>query len=390
MSTRAALSVSSIRKVYADGRSNVAAVNNVSFNVQEGEFFTLLGPSGCGKTTTLRCIAGLERIDAGSITIGDQTVSSHRPPVFVPPHRRGIGMVFQSYAIWPHMNVSENVAFPLQVGSHKPPKSEVERRVREALELVQLDPFADRMSTQLSGGQQQRLALARALVRQPRLLLLDEPLSNLDAKLRERMRAELRDLQGRLGLTTIYVTHDQMEALSMSSRIVLMNEGRVVQEGTPRELYQQPASRFVASFLGNSNLLDGEVLRPVGGRWLVQSAAGQLAVHCPAGVEPGSRVCLTIRPEDLSVLQSASDGSGNVLPGVVESITYMGDALEYRLGVGTVTLTARGRSRITHLAGASVWVHIPDEACTVLSDEHGASTRTFQHPSAGGAGLSLP
>jgi iron(III) transport system ATP-binding protein len=369
MSTRAALSVANMRKIYADGKSNVAAVNNVSFSVQEGEFYTLLGPSGCGKTTTLRCIAGLERIDGGAIVIGEQTVSSQHPPIFVAPHRRGIGMVFQSYAIWPHMNVFENVAFPLKVGSGKPPRREMERRVGEALELVQLGSYANRMATQLSGGQQQRLALARALVRQPRLLLLDEPLSNLDAKLRERMRSELRDLQSRLGLTTIYVTHDQTEALSMSSRIALMNDGRVVQEGSPRELYQKPASRFVASFLGSSNLLDGEVVQQAGERWLVQSPAGQLAADCPDGVRPGSRVCLTIRPEDLSVGESPSDGERNVLPAVVQSVTFMGEALEYKLRVGSATLSARGRSRMTHQAGSSVWVHIPDDACTVISDE---------------------
>src|SRR5438552_9240906 len=222
---RSAVIVSDLVKTFADRRDRVRAVDGVSFQIEEGEFYTLLGPSGCGKTTTLRCIAGLERTDGGQIIVDGKIVSSHSPNVFVPPHKRDIVMVFQSYAIWPHMTVFENVAFPLRVSKQRVPRSEITRRVEAALALVQLEGYGGRMATQLSGGQQQRLALARALVREPKLLLLDEPLSNLDAKLREHMRAELRDIQRRLGVTTIYVTHDQIEALSMSNRIALMEQG---------------------------------------------------------------------------------------------------------------------------------------------------------------------
>src|SRR5690606_19620522 len=218
----AMIRVSDLVKIYqADGaREAVRAVDEISFTVEEGQFYTLLGPSGCGKTTTLRCIAGLERANGGTIELADTVVVSDR--LFVPPYRRDIGMVFQSYAVWPHMSVYDNVAFPLQVGSNRPTRAEVRKRVSDALELVRLARYEKRSATQLSGGQQQRLSLARAIVREPSVLLLDEPLSNLDARLRERMRGELSAIQQRLGVTTIYVTHDQIESLSMSDRIAVM------------------------------------------------------------------------------------------------------------------------------------------------------------------------
>src|SRR5437773_8359090 len=255
------LQVTMLRKTFTTERGGVRAVEDVSFTVEEGQFYTLLGPSGCGKTTTLRCVAGLERTDEGRIVVDGRIVSSHSPNVFVPPHKRDIGMVFQSYAIWPHMTVFENVAFPLRVSKQRVSRSEISRRVEEALSLVELGGYGGRMATQLSGGQQQRLALARALVREPKLLLLDEPLSNLDAKLRERMRFELRELQRRLRITTLYVTHDQIEALSMSNVIAVMNAGVIVQEGAPREIYLQPKSKFVANFIGSTNQLAGRVAR---------------------------------------------------------------------------------------------------------------------------------
>src|SRR5205823_12558032 len=216
--------------------------------VPEGKFYTLLGPSGCGKTTTLRCLAGLESPDSGEIEIAGQVVYSSRTGALVRPDHRPIGMVFQNYAIWPHMNVFENVAFPLRVSERPPSRDETRRMVTEALALVGLEGLEDRPAPQLSGGQQQRLALARALVRKPKLLLLDEPLSNLDAKLRQRMRIELRELQRRLRITTIYVTHDQAEALFLSHRVAVMQNGRIAQEGRPRDLYASPSSGFVADF----------------------------------------------------------------------------------------------------------------------------------------------
>jgi iron(III) transport system ATP-binding protein len=226
-----------------DRQSRVRAADDVTFDVPEGTFFTLLGPSGCGKTTTLRSIAGLERPVSGEIRIGEAVVFSGERRVFVPPNRRNIGMVFQSYAIWPHMNVFENAAFPLKVGSARLSKAAIDERVNRVLAAVGLADFAGREATRLSGGQQQRLALARALVMEPKLLLLDEPLSNLDAKLRQRMRFELKRLQRELGVTTVYVTHDQNEALALSRQIAVMNAGRIVQVGTPREIYESPRPR---------------------------------------------------------------------------------------------------------------------------------------------------
>ncbi|HUK40295.1 MAG TPA: ABC transporter ATP-binding protein, partial [Candidatus Acidoferrales bacterium] len=234
------LTVRNLQKNFVADNGSIQAVDSVSFNVPAGEFYTLLGPSGCGKTTTLQCIAGLEMPDAGEITLDDRLVFSRSANTVVPAHRRDIGMVFQSYAIWPHMTVFENVAFPLLHGRRRVPRSVVHERVMKALQLVQLSGLENRPAPFLSGGQQQRVALARAIVGEPKVLLLDEPLSNLDAKLREEMRFELRDLVLRLHTTTLYVTHDQIEALSMSDHIAVMNSGKIVQEGTPREIYLTP------------------------------------------------------------------------------------------------------------------------------------------------------
>src|SRR5215217_2583279 len=258
----------------AEKRQRVHAVDDVSLEVKDGELFTLLGPSGCGKTTTLRCIAGLEMPDAGEIAVGDRVLFSSARGVRVPANERGLGMVFQSYAIWPHMNVYKNVAFPLQVlpRRRRPAKQEVRERVERALAVVQLDHLAGRQATDLSGGQQQRLALARALVLEPPLLLLDEPLSNLDAKLREEMRFELKRLQRELGITGIYVTHDQVEALAMSSRVAVMRDGRIEQVDHPRAIYERPKSRFVADFIGTSNFIDGTVESRDGDRYVVRTA----------------------------------------------------------------------------------------------------------------------
>src|SRR5690348_15226402 len=258
----------------------VKAAQDVSFSVPEGKLFTLLGPSGCGKTTTLRSIAGLEKPRAGEIAVNDRVVFSSGKNVFVAPNRRGFGMVFQSYAIWPHMDVFRNAAFPLHVGTKHHSREEIRSKVMRVLEAVQLDHLADREATKLSGGQQQRLALARALVMEPQLLLLDEPLSNLDAKLRERMRFELKRLQRELRITTVYVTHDQSEALALSHEIAVMNEGRIQQIASPREIYERPASAFVADFVGSTNFLDGTVLGrgATAGTFRVRSEVGDIEV----------------------------------------------------------------------------------------------------------------
>ena len=253
------LSVKSLYTEYASEHGTVVkAAQNVSFDVPEGKLFTLLGPSGCGKTTTLRSIAGLERPVSGEIAVGGRIVYSSGQGIFVAPNKRNFGMVFQSYAIWPHMNVFQNVAFPLDV--RKLPRKEIRERVMRVLAAVQLDHLVDREATKLSGGQQQRLALARALVMEPQLLLLDEPLSNLDAKLRDAMRTELKRLQRELKLTTVYVTHDQTEALALSHEIAVMNDGFVIQVGTPRQIYETPSNSFVAEFVGSTNFFGGTVI----------------------------------------------------------------------------------------------------------------------------------
>ena len=275
------LSVRSLYTEYANERgAAVKAAQDVSFEVPEGKLFTLLGPSGCGKTTTLRSIAGLEKPTAGEIEVAGRLVYSSSKGIFVAPNKRNFGMVFQSYAIWPHMNVFQNVAFPLEV--RRLPKKEIRDKVMRVLQAVALDELVDRDATKLSGGQQQRLALARALVMEPQLLLLDEPLSNLDAKLRDRMRFELKRLQRDLNLTTVYVTHDQSEALALSHEIAVMNEGRVVQVGTPRQIYEQPTDKFVADFVGSTNFIGGTVetiadgtLRRALGHGRAQGACGR-------------------------------------------------------------------------------------------------------------------
>ncbi|ADU50824.1 ABC transporter related protein [Thermaerobacter marianensis DSM 12885] len=307
-------------------------VRGVSLRVESGELFTLLGPSGCGKTTLLRMIAGFYFPTEGRIYFGERDITD------VPPHRRGVGMVFQNYALFPHLTVYENVAFGLRL--RRVPRDELDRRVRQALAQVRLAGFEGRRIDQLSGGQQQRVALARALVIQPALLLLDEPLSNLDAKLREETRAEIRRLQASAGITTIYVTHDQAEAMAMSDRIAVLSQGEVHQVGTPREIYHRPATRFVAGFIGKSNLLEGRITARRAGAVLVQ--AGGLELWCDErqrnpGVSPeeGRPVTLCIRPE---AFQPAAAGDPNVVRGRVVMAEYAGSYTSYRLRAGEVEL----------------------------------------------------
>ncbi|MGH7554069.1 MAG: ABC transporter ATP-binding protein, partial [Longimicrobiales bacterium] len=271
------LGVRGLNTEYPTDRGPVRAARDVAFDVPEGKLFTLLGPSGCGKTTTLRSIAGLERPQSGEITLGGRVLYSSASRIFIAPNERNIGMVFQSYAIWPHMSVFEYAAFPLQVGRRRLAIADIRARVMRVLGIVAMDALADRPATDLSGGQQQRLALARALVMEPQLLLLDEPMSNLDAKLRERMRFELKQIQRDTGVTTVYVTHDQTEALALSHEVAVMNEGRIIQIGTPREIYERPRSRFVADFIGRTNLLEAKVVAADGvGHYRLGTALGEL------------------------------------------------------------------------------------------------------------------
>jgi iron(III) transport system ATP-binding protein len=316
-----------------------AAVCDVSLAVAQGEFVTLLGPSGCGKTTTLRCIAGLERPDAGEIRIGGTVVASAERNLHLNPEDRNIGMVFQSYAVWPHMTVFDNVAYGLRV--RRAPGAMVRERTTRALELVGLANLADRYATKLSGGQRQRVALARAIVYEPQVVLFDEPLSNLDAKLREQMRFELVRLQQEVGITSIYVTHDQSEALVMSDRVVVMNKGVIQQIGDPHTIYTRPANAFVANFIGMANFMEGVLLGrsseicdleiPLDrGRspLRLQAAGGE-------GAEPGQRLILSLRPEDIALRTQAPNGScANLLEGEVIDTVYLGSFLECRVRVG--------------------------------------------------------
>ncbi len=369
-----AVEVIDLFKTYPDRRTGVVnAVNGVTFAVKAGDFYTLLGPSGCGKTSTLRCIAGLEIADGGTILADGEVLSDAQSGAFVPSEQRSMGMVFQSYAIWPHMTVFENVAFPLRVARTKVAAAELTRRVEEALAAVHLAGYGSRPATNLSGGQQQRLALARALIREPKVLLLDEPLSNLDAKLRDAMRTEIRDLQRRLGITTIYVTHDQSEALSMSDRIAVLAEGRIVQEGAPREIYHAPATTFVADFVGTSNALEATVVgSATDGRMLLETSAGRLEAVCPPQVGAGETVTLAVRPEDIR-LHRVAPGRVNVLAGTVGRIVFLGEYIHCELRVGSALLATRQHPTTALRPDDTVHVELPHELCTIFSDAHGVA-----------------
>jgi iron(III) transport system ATP-binding protein len=304
----------------------LAAVSEVSLSIEEGEMFTLLGPSGCGKTTLLRLIAGFYAPDQGEIRFDDRVVND------VPPHERGIGMVFQNYALWPHMTVNENVSYGLKLRKIAP--AEITRRVQEALEKVKLTSLGDRYPGQLSGGQQQRVALARALVLNPQILLLDEPLSNLDAKIRVQVRAEIRKLQKELGITTIYVTHDQEEALTLSDRIAVFNQGKVHQVGPPKALYERPANRFVADFIGINNLVEGTVRSVEGPQRSLraETALGELAAIHDAVLRVGDRCVICIRPENIAL--DAAGGERNHFKGKIAFAHYLGNTLRYDVDLG--------------------------------------------------------
>jgi iron(III) transport system ATP-binding protein len=326
------LAVEHLTKIFENSTDQIAGgVRDASFRLEPATFFTLLGPSGCGKTTTLRCIAGLETPDEGRIAVEGRTLFDAKARISVPVEQRSVGMVFQSYAIWPHMTVAENVAFPFTVSKQRRySRAEIEAGVRRALGIVGLEGFQQRSATQLSGGQQQRVALARAIVHEPRLLLLDEPLSNLDAQLRDEMRGELKRLQSKIGITTVYVTHDQSEALALSDQIAVMDRGRISQIGSPQDIYFRPLNPFVARFVGATNLLSGRLIGTADGRGEVEVLGGR-QVRClvPQAIDDPASVSVSIRPEGVKLGPRAEGGAaanGNCLAGHITGATFLGSA----------------------------------------------------------------
>ncbi len=359
------LRVVSLRKLFGD----VAAVNDISFDVKPGEVVTLLGPSGCGKTTTLRMVAGLEQPTSGEIYLGDRLLSSPAQGMFVPPEQRTMGMVFQNYAVWPHMTVAENVGFPLRMKGVA--RSEIGDRVAGALKTVGLDGLQDRPSPMLSGGQQQRVALARAIVGEPEVLLLDEPLSNLDARLRDDLRFELKELQQRLNITTLFVTHDQKEAMVLADRIIVMSTGKIEQQGSPTEVYNHPATRFALEFLGESNYLRARVERRAGGTALsIQDANNAtLTLTGPDEWPAGAEGQLSFRPEDVTLEAGVP---GDPWSAVVETAAFLGSQFDYFVRLGSARLHLIGGKRDIFAQGQLVRVHLHPEGCTFWPD--GANT----------------
>ncbi|MCA9973020.1 MAG: ABC transporter ATP-binding protein [Anaerolineales bacterium] len=354
------LVLENVDKVFASrgGVGEVTAVDNVSLEIEKGEFITLLGPSGCGKTTTLRMIAGFEFPTKGEIKLDGRSINR------LPPHKRDMSMVFQSYAIFPHLTVFENVAYGLKV--QRLSKAEINTRVERVLHLVELDGYGSRTPEQLSGGQQQRVALARALVMEPKVLLLDEPLSNLDAKLREQMRTEIRQIQQQIGITSVYVTHDQIEAMTMSDRIVVMNNGRIEQVGVPTEIYRRPSNRFVADFIGRANFVEGAVRGMENGRVTVDALGVTLDVPAAAvAYRVGQQVTLVIRPE-MAVI-NPDDGAH--VSGTVRQAAYLGSTVEYSVEVNGQLLSLvehDPRHVVIHRPGETIQVRFWDECLYVI------------------------
>jgi len=371
--SKIAVSLHGLWKTYPG--SNKPAVQNLSLNVHDGEIVTLLGPSGCGKTTTLRMVAGLEIPDAGDIFFGDQAVVVTSRRFSLPPNKRNVGMVFQSYAIWPHMTVAQNVAFPLK--ARRVPKREIVERVQRALDLVGLSGFEDRPGPLLSGGQQQRVAFARALVTEPRVLLLDEPFSNLDAKLREQMRISVKLLQKRLSVAMLFVTHDQIEALSLSNRIALMNFGMVQQQGEPRVLYESPVNEFVRDFVGRTVLFKGQVQSSnPSGQIAIAIAGGRDCVvfgrsYNPNGIKNGDPVFIAVRPEDVEIQPalSATMPSG-ISAGTVKTTLFVGERVEYQVEVddqGLMMVYGERHQPIDE--GRRVWLKLRPEGHSAWSTD---------------------
>jgi len=346
----------------------VTAVNRIQLEVKEGELLTLLGPSGCGKTTTLRCVAGLERPEEGDIIIDGKPMISEG---FVQPSKRGIGMMFQNYAVWPHMKVYSNIVYGLKL--QKISRQGIREKAKEVLELVGLQGLEDRYPGQLSGGQQQRVALARALIRNPKVLLLDEPLSNLDAKLREKMRFEIKSLVKRMGITSVYVTHDQAEAMVISDRIVVMEKGNIVQIGSPHEIYEKPANRFVADFIGAMNFIPGEVAQVLPGadEVYVRTEFGERLL-CrsigPDAMTPGQKVYASVRPEDVEVFPEAPQTGENIFKGTIVHKAYLGNFLFLFVSINGAMIRVQAPYQLPQEEGQELYLSLHPQKCMVLPE----------------------
>jgi iron(III) transport system ATP-binding protein len=361
--------VDGLEKYFGEDRDRVHVLKGVSLDIPEGSLYTLLGPSGCGKTTTLRCVAGLERPESGNISIDEKMVFNSADWTYVPPNHRPIGMVFQSYAIWPHMTVFQNVAYPLTI-QHRP-KVEIKNRVEAVLKVVGLHGLEDRPAPKLSGGQQQRVAFARALVNEPKVMLLDEPLSNLDAKLREQMRYEIKALQRRVNITTIYVTHDQAEALAISDQIAVMHGGRLIEVGTPHQLYSRPRRKFTATFLGLTNLIGGRVVELGGDSKLgrMETNKGIISFIPSSGLEKGQAAVISIRPEHIQVHKQKPQGLDNLVEGLVKDSVFMGDAYHCQIAVQDQLLRVHTHPFLNMTPGEKVYLQLDPQSCNGLPAE---------------------
>ncbi|MDS1138852.1 ABC transporter ATP-binding protein [Pusillimonas sp. SM2304] len=356
--------IKGLSKHYISEGKTVKALDHVDLVIPANEIFTLLGPSGCGKTTLLRCIVGLETPDEGEISIGGEIIWSRAKGIAIPTEKRGLGMVFQTYAIWPHMSVFDNIAYPLQIRGER--KEVIREKVARTLRFVQLEGVEKRSATKLSGGQQQRVALARALVAEPKVILFDEPLSNLDAKLREETRKELRRFMGELDITAIYVTHDRVEALALSDTIAVMRNGHIIEKGSPQKIYFNADHRFVADFIGRANQIDAVVQDNLNGMTLVQTGMG--VIQClKRDLAAGSKATLCIRPEFIRITGQARSEGQNIVQGVVESLEFVGEVYEADIRIGQERLLARIDPDVTLHQGDEVSISLDPNHCLLLS-----------------------
>jgi len=339
---------------------SVEAIAGVDIHIPEGKIVTLLGPSGCGKTTTLRCLAGFENPDEGKIWIGDQLIFDSKQKINLSPQNRGMGMVFQSYAVWPHMSVFENIAFPLRI--RKTPRGKIKEQVERALKMVGIEELKDRLPSEISGGQQQRVAFARAIVYEPAVLLLDEPLSNLDAKLREQMRFEILELQRKIGITTVFVTHDQEEAMVLSDEVLVMEFGKVIQRGDPEEIYFDPINECVADFIGKINFLNGTIMQLEESASVVgiEEEGFRSEIHSTrTNYAKGHKVLASVRPENIQIHTSKPDQEINTWPAKLIRKNFLGGMFDMVVGVQGKELRARTPFRVEAKSGSDVFIHIP-------------------------------